>query len=170
MITGNVALPHFSRLAAKREHSALRRAFLQWVALLLALSMPLTVLCALYAGEITTLLYQRGAFGADESARVAEVLAVFVLQAPFYLTAMIGWRVANALGAHRTMSRIALGCFLLNLLLGYGMAGIWGLQGVAAATGVTYLLWSVLVSGFILRACRVPRECASPTGMMRHES
>jgi len=164
VVTGNVALPHFSRLAARGEGAALRRAFLQWVGLLLALSTPLALLCALYAGEITALLYQRGAFGADESLRVAEVLAVFVLQAPFYLTAMIGWRVANALGAHRAMSRIALGCFLLNGLLGYGMGGIWGLVGVAAATVATYLLWSVLVSGFILRACRTQPEYAAQTG------
>jgi putative peptidoglycan lipid II flippase len=169
VVTGNVALPHFSRLAAKGEGAALRRAFLQWVGLLLALSTPLTLLCAFYAGEITALLYQRDAFGADESVRVAEVLAVFALQAPFYLTAMIGWRVANALGAHRAMSRIALGCFLLNGLLGFAMGGIWGLVGVAAATVATYLLWSVLVSGFILRACRARPECHA-NGMMRHES
>ena len=160
VVASNITLPHFSDLVAKGNWQGLTKSYLRWIGLLLAISVPAIVLCYLYSDSVTALIYQRGAFGADDSHRVAQILGILIWQVPFYLTAMIGLRVANAIGKSYVLLIIAMSCFLLNLTLGSLLVNSHGLGGVAAATVITFAAWAALVTKYVHGLCRQRNHAA----------
>jgi peptidoglycan biosynthesis protein MviN/MurJ (putative lipid II flippase) len=97
------------------------------------------------------LLFERGAFTADDTLSVSEVLRVGLLQLPFYFGGLV---MVSVLASQREHKLIAIGASL-NLLakLGANLAliPIMGLNGIMAATAVMLmvsfaLLWWFSVS------------------------
>lgn len=154
IIATNITLPHFSDLVTTQNWTGLARSYLAWVRLLLMISVPVIVLCHMFANDIVSLIYQRGAFGTVESQRVAQILSILIWQVPFYLTAMIGLRVANAIGKNYVLLLIALSCYLLNLVMGLLLVRSHGLGGIAAATAITFAAWAGLVTYYVNGLCR----------------
>lgn len=148
---GNVLLPHVSHLAARGELAAVRRQFLTWSAVLLAASVPVVALWWFFSGDLVRLLYERGAFTAQETARVAATQRLYVLQMPVYLVAMVGWRVMNSLQRHGTLLAITATAFLANLAIDTWLAPRLGLAGVVWGTNVAFALWGACTVWSLLR-------------------
>ncbi|MFN7976748.1 MAG: lipid II flippase MurJ [Vicinamibacterales bacterium] len=160
---GNVLLPHVSHLAARGELAAVRRQFLTWSAVLLAASVPAVAVWWFFAPDLVRLLYERGAFTAQETVRVAAAQRLYVLQMPVYLVAMVGWRVMNSLQRHGTLLAITATAFLANLGIDTWLAPRMGLAGVIWGTIVAFTLWGGLTVSSLLRHGRPP--AGAPQGL-----
>lgn len=150
-VVGNVVLPYFSHMAASKEWVALRKHAIFWFGLLALGSLPVVALWYCYAAEIVALLYQRGVFSIFDTTAVAAVQQVYLLQIPFYLVAVIGWRLMNSLNRHAALLGITAVCFLANLVADVGLAPHMGLQGIAWGTNLAFVLWAVLITLYLLR-------------------
>lgn len=150
-VVGNVALSFFSRMVANEDWSALRKLTLYWLGLLALGSLPVVVLWHSYSAEIVALLYQRGVFDASDTTRVAAVQQVYLLQIPFFLVAVIGWRVMNSLNRHAALLGITAVCFIVNLAADIWLAPRLGLPGIAWGTNLAFALWAILITTYLLR-------------------
>lgn len=150
-VIGNVILPIFSHLVATKDWSTLKRHVLFWFGLLALGSLPVVALWHTYVEQIVALLYQRGAFGVSDTARVAAVQETYLLQIPFYLVAVIGWRVMNSLNRHAILLGITVVCFFTNLAADMWLASSYGLQGIAWGTNLAFAVWAILITFYLLR-------------------
>lgn len=150
-VVGNVVLPFFSYMVVNEDWSSLKKHAFFWFGLLAMGSLPIVALWHAYVAEIVALLYQRGAFGTSDTARVAAVQQVYLLQIPFFMVAVIGWRVMNSLNRHMALLVITAVCFLVNLAADMWLAPRLGLQGIAWGTNLAFALWAILITLHLLR-------------------
>jgi murein biosynthesis integral membrane protein MurJ len=150
-VVGNVVLPYFSHLAAIADWRALKKQVLFWFGLLAMGAVPVVGLWYIEAADFVTLLYQRGAFGPSDTAKVAAVQQIYLLQIPFYLVGVIGWRVMNSLNRHTAMLVISAVGFVANLAADLWLAPSHGLEGIAWGTNLAFALWAILITLYLLR-------------------
>lgn len=149
-VVGNVVLPFFSHLVATADWLALKKQVLFWFGLLALGSLPVVALWYFQAVDVVALLYQRGAFGLSDTARVAAVQRIYLLQIPFFLVGVIGWRVMNSLNRHTALLLITAACFIVNLAADLWLAPSHGLQGIAWGTNLAFALWAILITLYLL--------------------
>jgi putative peptidoglycan lipid II flippase len=91
--------------------------------------LPASAVAAVLAVPITRLLYERGAFGAEETTVVAQALAAFALGLTFNGTMLMLNRAFFSLQSAWVPTAIALGNLALNVVLNAFLyrVGIWGI-------------------------------------------
>jgi putative peptidoglycan lipid II flippase len=138
---GITALPYFaSQLGQNRAAYCLHslKKLTRW---LLAGGMLLAFPLVIFSSEIVTLLYQRGAFDAAATGRVAPIQLAYFVQLPFAIVAMLGVKALAALGREGLMSAYTTVAVILQGTLAYGLGLRYGAAGIAwAATLVSALL------------------------------
>jgi putative peptidoglycan lipid II flippase len=92
----------------------------------------------LLAEQITTLLYFRGSFTADDVAEVSAVIRLLVWFLPFSVVGGILARVLNAQGHGSDVARAAAGLFGTKLVSGLVLTPMFGATGIAAAWVLSY--------------------------------
>lgn len=145
-VVGNVTLPVFARLAAADDRRALKKHLISWCGLLALAAAPVVAFSYWYAADIVAFLFERGVFKPSDTANVAAVLQIYVLQLPFYLVGMMGWRVMNSLRRHRLLLAITAVAFSVNLSLDLWLAPRLGLAGIAWGTNAAFASWAVLIA------------------------
>jgi putative peptidoglycan lipid II flippase len=132
-------VPYFSRMIAHSDWAACRQTLRRWAWLLTLVSVPIAVALVAGARPLVRAAYQHGRFGASDTAVVAEVLAMYALQIPFFVVSRVYYRFVVAM--RRT--DLVLYCGLLNLgldiVLNLVLMRWMGVAGIALATS----LWSV---------------------------
>jgi putative peptidoglycan lipid II flippase len=135
---GTALFPYYSRLAAKEDWAGLRSLLLRYVGLSLAVAIPLTAVMFLASELLVTLMYQRGAFTAEDARLVSEVQRLYVLQTPFYIAAILCVRLVSAL-RHNTVLMIgAIGNLAVNIAANTLLAPRMGVAGIALAAVCVY--------------------------------
>lgn len=150
-VIGNVVLPSFSHLVAISDWQALKTQVLFWFGLLVLGSLPFIALWHYQAVDVVALLYEHGAFGPSDTAKVAAVQRVYMLQTPFFLVGVIGWRVMNSLNRNRALLTITAICFVVNLATDMLMTPTYGLQGIAWGTNLAFALWAILITFYLIK-------------------
>jgi putative peptidoglycan lipid II flippase len=146
-------------IAAERWHAAsrlLRRSAL----VVAAVSVPLAIGLALGSRALASLLFERGAFGADDVLLVGGVQQLYVLQIPFFAVGMLLSRFLAA--AHRTdLLLVGNVCLLIaNVVLDALLVRWLGVGGIALATSLVYALAALLL--FVM--CRHVQRSAATAG------
>lgn len=149
---GNVTLPMFSRLAAANDLRRLKLRFASICGLLALAAVPIVVMVCAYAPFFVALLYERGTFGAADTARVAAVQQVYVLHVPCFVVAVMGWRVMNSLQRHRALLAITAVAFAVNLTTDLWLAPRMGLVGIAWGTNAAFTGWAMLIVLYLYNA------------------
>jgi putative peptidoglycan lipid II flippase len=142
---GTAVLPRFSRLAADRDWAALRKTFWTWCSMVLAVTVPVTALGVALSHPITHLLFERGAFSAEDTNRTSPVMAAYLLQVPFYILSIVGVRLLSAVHRNRTIMYIAPLDVILNICGDYALMHWIGLSGIALSTTAVYFVSTCLV-------------------------
>jgi O-antigen/teichoic acid export membrane protein len=139
---GEVAFAALSRLQDQPDR--LRRYFLKGYSLVVAVTLPITVACALFADDLIFVLL---------GPKWKDAAVIFRLLAPtilvFAITYPLGW-LLNSLGLVGRSLKIAL-VFAPFMMVGYVIGLPYGPRGVALAYSVTMALW---VLPFIVSAVR----------------
>lgn len=124
-----VLFPTLARLATRADLPAFRDTVGRGLRQIAFLLVPASVACAVLAEPIVRVLYERGAFGPEETDVVAAALAAFSLGLTFNGMMLMLTRAFFSLQSPRVPTLVALGNLVLNVLL-YALLyrlGTWGI-------------------------------------------
>ena len=124
-----VLFPALSRLAARSDTDGFRETVSSGLRQIGFLLIPASAVTAVLSVPIVRLLYERGAFGADETTIVAHALAAFVIGLTFNGTMLMLNRAFFSLQNAWIPTAVALGNLILNVVLDAALfrVGIWGI-------------------------------------------
>ena len=139
MAIGRALLPVLSQTYARG--GSVRRRSMQWAGVFFLLGGGAAALGILFAPEIVSLLFQRGAFGVNDTYRVSRVLRVAFLQMPFYFGGLVMVYALLSQGRQASVAVLAGVNLLVKALFGWFFVVYLqkGLQGLMLSTAIVYL-------------------------------
>jgi putative peptidoglycan lipid II flippase len=145
-----VLFPSLSRLAARADMDGFRRTVALGIRQIGFLLIPASALAAVLAVPIVRLLYQRGAFTADETGVVAGALAAFSAGLTFNGAMLMLNRAFFSLQSPWVPTAVALGNLGVNVAMDAALYrfGVWG---IPLATSIVNLAGSAALLAFFLR-------------------
>ena len=142
---GTAVAPYFSHMVAARDWRGCRSTVITWVGLTASVSVPVSVALIVGAHPLIRIAFERGAFGKQDTAVVAQVLVMYAIQIPFFVCSRVFYRFLIAM--RRT--DLILYCGVLNLILDVILNLVFmrffGVAGIALATS----LWMVSTFFFL---------------------
>jgi len=133
---GIVLLPDLSRRLGAGDAEGGRYAFSRAGEVALALTIPAAVALVVIPVPLISVLFQRGAFGADDTAATALALAVYGLGLPAFVLQKVFQPIYFAREDTRTPFRYALVAMAVNAVVAVGLSFVIGFIGAAIATSV----------------------------------
>ena len=134
-----VVFPLISKHAAAGDWEKLAGAYRKGMRLILVINVPAALGLTVLAVPIIRLLFQRGAFQAQDTALMVPVLAVYALGLPFFSFVNLILRAFYARKDTATPVRAALLSFTVNLGLSVALMGSLGTVGLAVAGNAAIL-------------------------------
>jgi putative peptidoglycan lipid II flippase len=137
-----VTLPSVSRSFALEDHQAFRSKLAEGLRLATFLTLPASMGLILLAAPVIGLIYQRGAFTADDTLRTALALQAYACGLAPYAAIKILSPAFYALGLPRVPLRISLVGIVLNLVLNSIFVFVlgWTIGGLALSTALVALV------------------------------
>lgn len=145
MALGTAVLPHFSRMIANDQWSALRHSFKTYTRLIIIVTLPVTALLYSFSDPIVRLLFERGAFTTQDTLLVSQVQGFYLLQLPFYLLGILGVRLISAMAKNEILMKITAINLFVNILGNYLFMQYFGIAGIALSTAMVYILSTGIV-------------------------
>ena len=149
---GTAALPYFSRMVADRDWSGCRSTLRTYVRSIALLTVPLTLGLMVFSHPLIRILFQRGAFTAEDTRVVSHVLVFLSPEIPFLILVILGIRLISALKRNSVLAVIAGVNMALNLMLNLILMKYAGVAGIALSTSCVFLVSWVLVFSSISRS------------------
>jgi putative peptidoglycan lipid II flippase len=152
---GTVLLPTFAGLFAKGDEDGARNALASGVQSLMFVMFPASVGLFVLAPEVTSVIYEGGAFGAEATVRVSRALAVYAFGLCFFgfTKSMVPWFQAQ--NDMKTPLRVSLVTVVVNAVLNVAAVLLlpeeWRHVGLAASTVVCAVIGCVLLVAFARR-------------------
>lgn len=154
---GRAALPVLADIHSRGDQARARSTALKWSLLMLAAGALVTLIGWVLAPWGVALLFERGAFTAQNTEAVAQVLRWGLLQLPFYFGVLILVQLLASQNRYRIMAAIAVANFAIKAAMNPLLAPSMGPAGIMLATSIMYALSYVC---YVLVALRPP---AAPT-------
>jgi len=136
---GIVLLPDLARRLKAGDGDGARHALSRGGEVALALTVPCAVALVVIPLPLVAVLFERGAFGADDSAATALAVAVYGLGLPAFVLQKIMQPVFFAREDTRRPFRYAALAMVVNAVLAFGLAPVIG--WIAAALATTVAAW-----------------------------
>jgi putative peptidoglycan lipid II flippase len=136
---GVVLLPDLARRLRAEDAAGGRASFSRAVEFSLALTVPAAVALAVIPGPLVAVLFERGRFGAEDTAATALAVAVYGLGLPAFVLQKALQPLYFAREDTRRPFRFAVWAMLINAALALGLAPFAGF--IAAAWGTTVAGW-----------------------------
>lgn len=134
---GTVLLPDLSRRLRAGDAQGGRDSFNRGTEFALALTIPAAVALVVIAGPLCSVLYQRGAFGAEDAQATALALAAYGLGLPAFVLHKVFQPLFYAREDTRRPFRYAFLSMLVNAGFAIGMMPVMGFMAAALATTVS---------------------------------
>jgi putative peptidoglycan lipid II flippase len=131
--------PYFSKMTARGNWLEIDRTLKHYLGLIFITTIPLTGLLIAISESITRILFQRGAFTADDVQVVAQIQTCFALQIPFYIANIVVVRLLSSMKLNQVLMWISGLSILVNILLNYVFMHWLGIPGIALSTSCVYL-------------------------------
>jgi peptidoglycan biosynthesis protein MviN/MurJ (putative lipid II flippase) len=154
---GRAALPVLADVQARGDTGRARSMALKWSVLMLGAGGVAVAVGWVLAPWGVSVLFQRGAFTAENTQAVAHVLRWGLLQLPFYFGVLILVQLLASQNRYRVMAAIAVGNFALKAVLNTVLAPRMGAAGIMLATSLMYVLSFACYLAVALRKAE-PRE------------
>jgi putative peptidoglycan lipid II flippase len=146
-------LPTLSALATDKNYPEFRKTLRQGISTLMFLNLIAAILLMVLAEPIVRLLFERGAFKADATQRVALALMCLAPGLVAFSTVNILARAFFALGDTKTPMKISIACLMLNLVFaaalillfkeGYKQAGLGIANTITSVCNVSLLTFTL---------------------------
>ena len=159
---GTAVLPYFSSMVAAADWAGLRHSLKVYTRLIIAVTVPLTLLVCAFSQQLVGLAFQRGVFSHADTVAVSHVQALFVLQVPFFALTILYVRLIAALQSNYiSVWGVTLGV-VLNFVLDYALMQILGVAGIALATSLVYLVLCGFLFVMLSRRLRAVESQGAP--------
>lgn len=135
---GRAALPVLADIQGRGDRVRARSTALKWSVLMLGGGALVTLVGWAAAPWGVSLLFERGAFTAEDTAIVAQVLRWGLLQMPFYFGVLILVQLLASQNRYRIMAAIAVANFAVKAILNPILAPLMGPSGIMLATSIMY--------------------------------
>jgi peptidoglycan biosynthesis protein MviN/MurJ (putative lipid II flippase) len=130
-------LPIFSRAQAQGNEQV-HRVAIHWVQLLFGLGAVSLVAGWWLAPLGVKVLFERGAFAAEDTTIVAEVLRYGLTQLPFYFAAIVLVSLLASQRRHRAIAAVAGANLLIKLVAMALLTPVLGINGIMLSTSIMY--------------------------------
>lgn len=135
---GRAALPYLSRQVATNDMKAFKETLRFYMWAVGIGTTILSILMIMLAHPIVHILFQRGAFSADDTNHTATTLIGFLVGLTPMSFAFIAFRVFSALGKTRVLMSVSIFSVTANAVFDFIFAHFWQGQGIALATSAVY--------------------------------
>lgn len=149
-----VLYPWVAERASQRDWTGMRRMLLRAVKTIGLASLSVVVIFWIVSPQIVRVLFEGGAFHAEDTIRVAAVLQFSAIQIPFYIAAVIASKTVNSLRAGRFMLFTTVVNLAANIGLNLLFSRWMGVAGLALATACVYALSAFMLISWSLREMR----------------
>lgn len=143
--------PYFSKMIALANWKGVRHTLYSFLKLIFLITVPLTGFLIFLSEPIIQVLFQRGAFTAQQTHLVAQVFSAFVLQIPFYIAGNLVVKLLTCLSLNPILMWVSLFNVSINVGLNYLFMQYLGIQGIALSTSCVYLFSFLFVLCFALK-------------------
>jgi peptidoglycan biosynthesis protein MviN/MurJ (putative lipid II flippase) len=137
---GRAALPVLSDVQARGDAAYARTMALKWSVVMLLIGAVVVTLGWWLAPWGVSVLFERGAFTAQDTALVAHVLRWGLLQVPFYFGVLILVQLLASQNRYGWMAAIAVVNFLIKAWMNTVLAPSMGVAGIMLATSIMYAM------------------------------
>lgn len=155
---GRAALPVLADVQSRGDAAHARHVALKWSVWMLAAGAVAAAMGWLLAEWGVALLFERGAFTAQDTQAVAQVLRWGLLQLPFYFGVLILVQLLASQNRYRIMAAIAVANFAIKAIMNQVLAPVMGTAGIMLATSCMYAL---SYSCYVIVALRSPPAAAA---------
>ena len=155
MAIGRATLPIFSRAQAQGDGDGdgrVHRVATHWVRLMFVLGVAAMIIGWWLAPWGVKLLFERGAFTAQDTAVVAEVLRYGLAQLPFYFAGIVLVSLLSSQGSYRAIAVIAGANLFVKLAAMVMLTPTLGINGIALSTSIMYATTLLLLSFSVRKA------------------
>ncbi|HXG91036.1 MAG TPA: murein biosynthesis integral membrane protein MurJ [Blastocatellia bacterium] len=147
-------LPQFSRIVSEGDWRSLRHTLKTYARLSFIVTVPLTLAFMLLSHLIVRVLFERGAFTANDTATISSVQVFYLLQVPFYVAGLLFVRLISALKANSILMWGTFISAVTNITLDYLLMKWLGVSGIALSTSIVYMVSFAFLSLMAMRALR----------------
>ncbi|MBR4986400.1 MAG: murein biosynthesis integral membrane protein MurJ [Proteobacteria bacterium] len=148
---GQAALPYLSQLAAKGDVAGVADTLHKTLKNVILLSMIMIGFFVVLAEPMVSLVYERGAFSAENAQKTAMVLRLLSISIVFWTIQMVSVRAYYAAQNTLTPMLLTTAATALSIPIYYGLSMSYGLYGLAAASCLGMALQSSCVVAFYHR-------------------
>ncbi|HTO02864.1 MAG TPA: murein biosynthesis integral membrane protein MurJ [Opitutus sp.] len=148
---GTVIYPLIARHAAEKNFRAMADDYGKGLRLVLILNVPAAVGLALLSDPIVRLIYQHGAFGANDAQAMAYLLMLFAIGLPFFSVASLTTRAFYAVKDTFTPVKVAALSFVINIGLSLLLKDTLGAPGLVVASTVAVVVQTILLQRMLVR-------------------
>lgn len=138
------ALPVFAAANA-REPSALLPLTQRWIRPIFLTGLAISLVSWILAPWGVSILFERGAFTAQNTQEVASVFRVAALQIPFYLLVHLFLAALAAQGRHKSIAVGNAINLLIKLILVFWLVSVYGINGLVLSTAIMYGALAVIL-------------------------
>ncbi len=159
---GRAALPVLADVTRRGDAVRARTIALKWSLAMVGIGLVVAAFSAWLAPWGVALLYERGAFSAEDTARVSSVLRWGVLQLPFYFGVLVLVQLLASQNRYGLMAAIALANFAVKALMNWYLAPKMGVHGIMLATSCMYTVSFICYFVVALKPAGVRANHAEP--------
>jgi peptidoglycan biosynthesis protein MviN/MurJ (putative lipid II flippase) len=145
-------LPILSDILGRNDHERARSTAVTWSLFAMGAGVIGGVLAYSLAPTVVALLFQRGAFTAQNTLLVTDLMRYALVQLPFYFAALVMMNLFSAEGRYTEMAMIALISFMVKALANFLLTRWLGMPGLLLATGMMHASAFALFMLFLRRA------------------
>ena len=135
---GRAALPYLAKQAGIHDVQGLKKTLHLYIWVVGLGTTALSILIVLLAHPLVQILFQRGAFSADDTNRTAITLVGFTIGLVPMSVIFILTQAFSALGKTRILLLMSIYNVIANAVFDYIFAYFWQSQGIALATSMMY--------------------------------
>jgi len=137
---GTAVVPYFSKTIANKDWQKINHTFKSYLKLILATTVPLTILFIIASKLIVQILFERGSFTPEDTQLVARIQVFYALQIPFYISAIFVVKLINSLGISHYLAWGSAINLTANIAANYLFVRWMGVAGIALSTSCVYLI------------------------------
>lgn len=163
---GVAVLPHFSEIVGKMDWRQLQSTLWQWTVIVLFCSVPVVVVLRFYSADLVQLLFQRGAFSAEDTKSVALVQNQLALQVPFYLCGILYVRTLLSMQKSGLVAIVALSNAIVNVVGSLLLLDSYGISGIALSATCGYIAATAISGVFSVYLIRKALRQQSTTVLL----
>jgi putative peptidoglycan lipid II flippase len=148
---GITVLPFFSEMLARRDNIGCERAFRRYALALLGGGTLLVLSLVAFSAPLVALVYQRGAFSAEDTQLVAQIQRAYLIQIPCALVGMLAMRLLVAQGAYFIVAVNSGVSVLASGTLAWALSRRLGAVGIALGLSIVVTISATTLVFMVLR-------------------